>query len=178
MAEIERTRVREKEPPALSSYEMAIRLGRENAERQMIGRIVCKFDECPQTLTRQGRLRTYLGLTVKDTPLQEWVVFTHEIRTLSGKHRHQGGLIIYVLDGTGYSVIDGERIDWEKGDLVLLPMRKSGVEHQHFNANPDKPALWMAFIHRGIQDYLASEMTQTEVSPEYKAAEAAGGVPA
>jgi quercetin dioxygenase-like cupin family protein len=151
---------------------MAIKLGREYAERQMTGRIVCKFAECPQTLTRQGRLRTYLGLTVKDTPLQGWVVFTHEIRTMSGKHRHQGGLIIYVIDGTGYSVIDGERIDWEKGDLVLLPLRKGGVEHQHFNTNPDKPALWMAFIHRGVQDYVASEMTQTEVSPEYKAAEA------
>jgi quercetin dioxygenase-like cupin family protein len=178
MAEIERTRVREKEAPALSSYEMAIRLGRENAERNMMGRIVCKLDECPQTLTRQGRLRTYLGLTVKDTPLQDWVVFTHEIRTMSGRHRHQGGLIIYVIDGTGYSVVDGERIDWEKGDLVLLPLRKGGVEHQHFNTNPEKPALWMAFIHRGLQDYVASEMTQTEVSPEYKAAEAAGRIPA
>jgi len=175
MAENERTRARERESPALSSYEMAIKLGRENAERNMMGRIVCKFSECPQTLTRQGRLRTYLGLTVKDTPLQEWVVFTHEIRTMSGRHRHQGGLVIYVIDGTGYSVVDGERIDWEKGDLLLLPLRKGGVEHQHFNTNPDKPALWMAFIHRGMQDYVASEMTQTEVSPEYKAAEAAGG---
>ena len=178
MAETERTRVRERESPALSSYEVAIRLGRENAERNMTGRVVCKFDECPQTLTRQGRLRTYLGLTVKDTPLQGWVVFTHEIRTMSGKHRHQGGLVIYVIDGTGYSVVDGERIDWEKGDLVLLPLRKNGVEHQHFNTNSEKPALWMAFIHRGIQDFVASEMTQTEVSPEYKAAEAAGRLPA
>jgi quercetin dioxygenase-like cupin family protein len=177
MAEIERTRVRERETPALSSYEMAIKLGRENAERNMMGRIVCKFAECPQTLTRQGRLRTYLGLTVKDTPLQDWVVFTHEIRTMSGKHRHQGGLVIYVIDGAGYSVVDGERIDWQKGDLLLLPLRKNGVEHQHFNVNPEKPALWMAFIHRNIQDYVASEMTQTEVSPEYKAAEA-GRTPA
>ena len=79
-----------------------------------------------------------------------------------------------MIDGTGYSVVDGERVDWEKGDLVLLPLREGGVEHQHFNTNSEKPALWMAFIHRGIQDYVASEMTQTEVSPEYKAAEASG----
>ena len=177
MAEIERTRVREKEAPRLTSYELAIKQGRENAERNLTGRIVCKFEECPQDLTRQGRLRTYLGLTVKDTPLQDWVVFTHEIRTASGKHRHQGGLIIYVIDGAGYSVVDDERIDWEKGDLVLLPLREKGVEHQHFNTNPDKPAVWMAFIRRAIQDYVASEITQTEVSPEYKAAEADGRVP-
>jgi gentisate 1,2-dioxygenase len=96
------------------------------------------------------------------------------VRTVSGKHRHQGGLIIYVIDGTGYSVVDGERVDWEKGDLLLLPLREKGVEHQHFNTHPEKPALWMAFIHSPTRDYVASEMTQTEVSPEYKAAEAAG----
>ncbi len=168
MAEIERTRTREREAPAQNVYEIAIKRGRERAERNAIGRIVCKLDDCPQTLTRQGRLRYYLGPTIEDTPMQDWVVFTHEIRTVSGKHRHQGGLIIYVIDGKGYSVVNGVRCDWEKGDLVLLPMREKGVEHQHFNADPAKPALWMAFIHGPTQDYLASEMTQTEVSPEYK----------
>ena len=175
MAEFERTRIREKEAPALSNYEMAIRAQRANTERNLTGRVVCKFDECPQNLTRQGRLRTYLGLTVKDTPLQDWVVFTHEVRTASGKHRHQGGLIIYVIDGNGYSVVDGERIDWAKGDLVLLPLRQKGVEHQHFNTNPEKPAVWMAFIHLPLKDYVASEMTQSEVSPEYKKAMESGG---
>ena len=122
MAEIERTRVREREAPRLTSYEMAIQNMRETAERNMSGRVVCRLEDCQQDLTRQGRLRTYLGFTVKDTPLQDWVVFTHEIRTASGKHRHQGGLIIYVIEGKGYSVVDGERVDWAKGDLVLLPL--------------------------------------------------------
>ena len=175
MAEGERTRVREREAPSGSSYELAMRLDREFAERQMTGRIVCKEEDCPQTLTRQGRLRMYLDLTVKDTPLQNWVVFTHEVRTYSGKHRHQGGLVIYVIDGKGYSVVDGERIDWEKGDLLLLPLRPNGVEHQHFNTDiGGKPALWMAFIHMGTREYVSSEMTQTEVSPEYAAQEAGG----
>src|SRR6187551_1154125 len=99
MAEMERTRVREQESPKLTSYEMALRQDRETAERNQTGRIVCKQDDCPQMLTRQGRLRYYLGHTIKDTPLQDWIVFTHEIRTASGKHRHQGGLIIYVIEG-------------------------------------------------------------------------------
>src|SRR5262245_15680298 len=175
MAEIERTRIREREAPALSNYEAALKASRENAERNMTGRVVCKLEECPQNLTRQGRLRTYLGLTIKDTPLQDWVVFTHEVRTASGKHRHQGGLVIYVIDGEGYSVVDGERIDWAKGDLLLLPLREKGVEHQHFNTNPEKPALWMTFIHLPLKEYVASEMTQSEVSPEYKQAMDRGG---
>jgi hypothetical protein len=178
MAELERTRVREKEAPARSNYEEALKRSRENAERNLMGRVVCRADECPQMLTRQGRLRFYLGQTITDTPLQDWVVFTHEIRTASGKHRHQGGLIIYVLEGEGYSVVDGERIDWAKGDLVLLPLREKGVEHQHFNSKPGTPAVWMAFINQFFQDYVASEITQTEVSPEYKAAEESGRTPA
>ena len=109
MAEFERTRVREKEAPKRNSYELAIQQDKDRAERQMTGRIVCKLADCPQNLTRQGRLRNYLGLTIEDTPLQDWIVFTHEVRTVSGKHRHQGGLIIYVIDGSGYSVVDGGR---------------------------------------------------------------------
>lgn len=175
MAEFERTRIREREAPMQNAYEIAIQRGRERAERNAMGRIVCKEADCPQTLTRQGRLRYYLGFKIEDTPLQDWIVFTHEIRTISGKHRHQGGLIIYVIEGKGYSVVDGERCDWEKGDLVLLPLREKGVEHQHFNTDPDKPSVWMAFIHLPTQDYLASEMTQTEVSPEFKKAEETGG---
>ena len=177
MAESERTRVREREPVALNSYEIGMERDKAYAERQRTGRIVVRLKDTKQELVRQGHLRFYLdaGRRVTDTPLQNWAVFTHEVRSVSGKHRHQGGLIIYVIDGAGYSVVDGERVDWEKGDLVLLPMREKGVEHQHFNVNPEKPALWMAFIHAPTRDYVASEMTQSEVSPEYKAAEEKAG---
>jgi hypothetical protein len=33
----------------------------------------------------------------------------------------------------------------------------------------------MAFIHMPLREYVASEMTQSEVSPEYRAQEAKGG---
>jgi gentisate 1,2-dioxygenase len=73
-----------------------------------------------------------------------------------------------VLEGKGYSVVDGERKDWEAGDLVLLPMKPEGVEHQHFNLDPGKPAVWAAFINIPIQEYLASDLQQAENSPDYK----------
>ena len=82
---------------------------------------------------------------------------------------------VFFRDGKALDCVEAyERCDWEKGDLVLLPLREKGVEHQHFNTNPEKPALWMAFIHSPTRDYVASEMTQTEVSPEYKAAQERG----
>ena len=63
-----------------------------------------------------------------DVPLQDWRIFVHDTKTHSGKHRHQGGLVIHVLKGKGYSIVDGERKDWEKGNLLPPPIRPGGVE--------------------------------------------------
>jgi gentisate 1,2-dioxygenase len=71
-------------------------------------------------------------------------------------------------EGKGYSIVEGQRIDWQKGDLVLLPLNPEEVEHQHFNLDPEKPALWAAFIHIPIQEHVASDLQQTENSPEFK----------
>src|SRR5690242_9499378 len=82
----------------------------------------------------KGRLRFYIARS-SDTgsALNQWLVFQHDIHTHSGKHRHQGGLAIFVLEGEGYTEVDGVRIDWEAGDLILLPIKPDGCEHQHFN---------------------------------------------
>jgi quercetin dioxygenase-like cupin family protein len=169
MAESERTREREREPPSQSPYEIAVQYDKTRGERNMTGRVVLRIEDAKQEQTRQGLLRAYLDpFVIPDTPLQHWAVFTHEIRTKSGKHRHQGGLVIYVIEGTGYSVVNGERVDWEKGDLVLLPMERGGIDHQHFNNDPEHPATWIAFIHFPLRDYVASEMTQTEVAVDYR----------
>jgi gentisate 1,2-dioxygenase len=115
-------------------------------------------------------LRYYLNRTVlHDTVLKDWNVFTHELRTRSGKHCHQGGLAIYVIEGKGYTVVEGQRQDWESGDLVLLPIQPGGVEHQHFNLNGDAPSFWMAYIYKPFHDEVAHGMEQREESPEFKA---------
>lgn len=167
----ERTRTRQREREALEDnpYERTLKFRKERTDRQMTGPIVIKASERPFFGARQGKLKFFLEpLWYTDTPLQNWRVFTHEIRTKSGKHRHQGGLVIYVLEGYGYSIVDGERIDWKKGDCVLLPIRPRGVEHQHFNSDPDKPSRWAAFIPLPIAEYLASDLEQVEESPEFR----------
>ena len=136
MAEIERTRIRERERPTQNPYELALQQDKAFGERQMMGRIVVKLADCQQELSRQGRLRFYLDPTVDDTPLRNWVVFTHEVRTVSGKHRHQGGLVIYVIDGKGYSVVDGKRYDWKEFDTLAIP---GGSWFEHHNASAKEP---------------------------------------
>ena len=169
MAEVERTRERERPPLKDNPYERVLAYRKALAERNEHGPIVIRMKDREATVQRQGRVRNFLEpVTYTDVPLQMWRVFTHEIRTKSGKHKHQGGVLIYVIEGKGYSIVEGERKDWEKGDLVLLPLTEGGVEHQHFNLDPDKPSVWAAFIHIPIIEHLASDLEQRENSPEYK----------
>lgn len=170
MAEKDRVRERERPPISDNCYERNMRQRKEYIERNATGPIVVKRSQRPMFQARQGKLLYYLcPNNYPETPLQDWRVFIQEIRTCSGKHRHAGGLVIFVLEGHGYTVVDGERWDWKKGDLVLLPMKVGGVEHQHFNLGPpEKPAIWMAVINLPIHDYLASDLEQIENSPDFK----------
>jgi gentisate 1,2-dioxygenase len=169
MAESERTRERERPPITENPYERVLSYRKALKERNQSGPIVIRQSDRELFQSRQGKLRFYLDpVTYKDTPLQTWRVFTHTIKTKSGKHHHQGGLVIYVLSGKGYSIVDGERWEWEAGDLVLLPLKPDGVEHQHFNLDPANEAVWAAFINVPIQEHLASDLQQVEASPDFK----------
>jgi gentisate 1,2-dioxygenase len=53
------------------------------------------------------------------------------------KHRHAGEALLYIVEGQGYSVIDGVRYDWAAGDG---PIVNQYVWHQHFNSSPDTVA--------------------------------------
>jgi quercetin dioxygenase-like cupin family protein len=55
----------------------------------------------------------------------------------SQRHAHINSAIFYILEGRGYDVHDGVRYDWEAGDVCIV---ENACVHQHFNADPDKPA--------------------------------------
>src|SRR6267142_686470 len=55
----------------------------------------------------------------------------------SQKHGHVNEAAFYILDGEGYEIHDGIRYDWKAGDVAIVHMN---CVHQHFNANPSKPA--------------------------------------
>jgi mannose-6-phosphate isomerase-like protein (cupin superfamily) len=169
MAEYERSRTREREAPKLNGYEIILQQRKEWDQRQLTGQVVVKPADREVQVSRQGRLTYFLDPNqYKNTPLQDWHVFINDIRTHSGKHRHQGGLVIYVIEGRGYSIVDDERVDWETGDLLLLPIKQKGVEHQHFNLDPGKPCVWIAFVYIPIMDHVAMEFTQISNSPDFK----------
>ncbi|MDP2726967.1 MAG: cupin domain-containing protein [Dehalococcoidia bacterium] len=167
MVEREAQRVKEAEAKPFSLYEADYSLAAEKRKRAIEGKVVIKGSERPWRQSRQGHAKHFLTAFLDDTALMGWRFFMQDIRTHSGSHRHQGGLAIFVIDGRGWTVVDGVRHDWEEGDLIVLPVKPGGVRHQHFNADPGKPCKWLAMIYLAYQDALGNMMEQVENSPDW-----------
>ncbi len=100
----------------------------------------------------------------------------------SGKHRHLEEEVFFVLEGKGYDLHwdvkfdcaeqyswdweqDPKRFEWEEGDFVYIPPY---TMHQHFNADPGKPARFISATNRMLK-YLGFDWKeQVEPAPEYK----------
>ena len=76
----------------------------------------------------------------------------------AGTHRHLCEAIIHILEGRGYSVINGERYDWEAGDTIFIPPLSW---HKHVNTD-DKPmrfvAAWSVPLFEGLGLYMNEEL--------------------
>ena len=168
MAEETQIREREQETAPGGIYERAVEKRAAFVERGKNGTVVVKEMDREWELCRQGTIKLYLaGDEFPDTVLQDWSVFIHDVHRQSGKHRHQGGLVLFVIEGLGSTEVNGEMIEWEEGDCILLPLHPDGIEHVHFNRGDGK-AKWLAFIYNPTFDHVASELTQTAVFSVYQ----------
>ncbi len=169
---MERERIKEKEPGHQDRgehCEETLRLSAALRERAKTGKIVLRGKDIPWRQNRQALLKMFLSFhDIPDTAATDWICFIHDIKVHSGKHRHQGGIQLFVLEGEGYTVVDGERCDWEKWDLIVLPVKPNGCEHQHFNKVPGKAAKWMAFQYYTYMQVLGHMFEQVEDSPDWK----------
>ena len=59
----------------------------------------------------------------------------------SGRHRHTYETLLYVLEGTGYSMIEDRRVDWAQGDVVYIPV---WAWHHHVNTSSEDRARYLA----------------------------------
>jgi hypothetical protein len=129
--------------------------------------------ELPQELNRQGLMRWYMHPAIKDTVLSTLLFFEQELPpgSKSGTYLFQGEQVIYVLEGRGYTTVDGVKHHWEAGDVLNLPVRKKGIIVQHVNEDPDKPAKFVAaepnfFACTGVDR--GSGFEQIDEAPEYR----------
>ncbi len=166
---ISRDRERERER---DDYAQLLAYHKAERDRSYEGQVVIRARDVPLVQNRQALRKKYMWPSQytgepAPTALDGWTIFVQTILKHSGRHRHQGGLVIYILEGEGYSVVDGEHHDWEAGDLMLLPLKRGGVDHQHFNKDDEHPAKWIAFINVPLFTWGSSEMVQLENHPEF-----------
>lgn len=167
---MEAEKIKEKEPMGRSTnlYEKSFGFFAEAREKARAGRIVIKGSQVPLELSRQGYYKIYLTPKSEGVCSDLFMVFSTDIKNHSGMHRHQGGLVIFIIEGEGYTLVDGRKVEWRAGDLILLPIKPGGVEHQHFSRDPGKPCKWVAFVYRPFTDFLGNEFEQRAESPDWQ----------
>jgi mannose-6-phosphate isomerase-like protein (cupin superfamily) len=169
---MEKEKIKEKEPGHKDDgghYDETLRLYAEERERARTGKVVVRAKELPWRQARMGYTKRFLSWRGNDgNAVTDWTCFIHDIKVHSGKHRHQGAIMLFVLEGAGYTVVDGKKVDWEKGDLIVLPVQPNGCEHQHFNKVPGTPAKWMAFRYHPFSRVLGNLFEHVEDSPDWK----------
>lgn len=57
-------------------------------------------------------------------------------------HRHTGSFLYQVAKGSGYSIINGQRFDWQEHDIFCVP---SWAWHEHANASQTEDACLFCF---------------------------------
>ncbi len=136
--------------------------------RAETGRVHLRATDLLWERNRHALLGYYLHPFITDTALHSMQLFQNVITQHGGMHRHQGGVVIFVVEGQGYTIADEEKVEWESGDLILLPMRPGGVAHQHVNTDPDKPSRWLAFISNAFREPTGYEIVQLVDAPEWQ----------
>lgn len=60
---------------------------------------------------------------------------------LTNKHRHTYETVLFVIEGKGYTEIEGEKVEWQAGDAVYIPV---WAWHRHQNLSDTEPAKYIA----------------------------------
>jgi hypothetical protein len=163
---------------ARNLFDELIELRDQQREQRRNAMQVIKKGELPLELNQHGLLRWYLHPFIDDTAIKAITFYTQEIPpgSRSGKQKHPGELMFYVVSGRGHTLIDGVRHPWKADDVVSIPTREGGVVYQHFNDDPDHPAELVACeqnqVHRLGVDR-GSAFDELEAAPEYAAQRAA-----
>ncbi|NIO10091.1 MAG: cupin domain-containing protein, partial [Deltaproteobacteria bacterium] len=160
-------------PRGNTLFDFLLRIRDEQREQMKHARMIVQGKSLALETNPMGLFRWYVHPDIKDVACHAQLMYVQEIPagSRSGKQLHQGGRFHYVLEGKGYTVIDGVRHDWDKDEVILLPVKSHGAVHQHFNTDPNKPAKLLVsepnWVHVWGVD-LGSGLEMLEPAPEYQ----------
>ena len=140
-------------------------------QHQRQGAWLIKGRDLPWENNRQGKMKWFLHPALDNTSIRSMIVFEQEIPPggRSGAQKTPGGAVLYILAGKGYTLLDGERHDWQAEDLVNIPIRAEGVVVQHVNTDPRRPVRFIS-ADLNLVDILGvdrgAELEQIEAAPD------------
>src|SRR5881296_2107796 len=139
-------------------------------------------EEMPWEMSRQGLLKHLLNEQMS-TRMETVDAYMQIVPpgSRSGKHRHLAEECLYVVEGRGYDLHQDcdveitdtyhwlpqrevKRFEWEAGDVIYIP---PCTIHQHFNADPARPARLISCINRIYKNSGLNDLEQIEDAPEY-----------
>ena len=153
-------------------YDELIRLRDEERKRIEKSTMLMKGKELPLEVNPQGLMKWYMHPANDETAHKALIICVQEIPpgSKSGKQKYQGGMVIFVIQGEGHSVIDGKEYPWKANDIVQLPLRPDGVIFQHFNDSSKETAKFIC-VEPNLVGALGvdrgSGFEQLEPAPEY-----------
>ncbi|GAA5190385.1 hypothetical protein GCM10023322_45390 [Rugosimonospora acidiphila] len=161
-------------PTTGTLWDSIIQRSAEERERVRAGRSTVTRAELEPELTPFGILRWYLHNDLSG-PVAHALYFCElEIPpgSRSGLLRHQGGIVHLVVEGKGFTRFDDAEHEWEKRDVVALPVRPRGVVFQHVNNGTGPARMVMSWpnLDSAIGPEGGVAMEVLEPAPEYLAA--------
>jgi gentisate 1,2-dioxygenase len=153
--------------------EWMFRLRDQQREFQGKGAWLIKGRDLPWENNRQGKMKWFLHPALNNTAIRSMIVFEQEIAPggRTGAQKTPGGSVLYILEGKGYTLLDGVRHDWQAEDLVNIPIRSNGVVVQHVNADLRRRVRFVS-ADLNLVDILGvdrgAELEQIEPAPEWE----------
>ena len=156
----------------VNHWDELLKLRDRQREQMRNGIQVIKEADLPLEVSRHGLMRWYLHPSIKDTCLTVLMFYQQEIPpgSRSGRLKFQGGQVMMITDGQGYTVIDGVKHSWKAGDVLNLPLRADGIIVQHFNTDPNNVAKFAATEPNWVEGVSVDRgcgFEQLEDAPEY-----------
>lgn len=162
-------------------YHKALERSKRFREEYSQRKSLVKASEMPWERSPQGFIKHVVNeeMLTREFALEMYMQLIEPGKS-SGKHRHMAEEVFYVLEGRGYDLHwdlepriqakyewkwaqEPERFDWEEGDFVYVP---PFTIHQHFNADPDKPARFITATNRLVRLLGFDWIDQVEEAPK------------
>jgi hypothetical protein len=163
----------------VSLFERTLQSALAERERRAAGNDLISRETLSAEVSTFGIMRWYLHPELEAPSTRALYFCELEIPegSRSGTLFCQGGFVHFVLEGTGYTTVDGEDYAWEPEDIIAIPVRENGITFKHVNTGTGFVRMVIAWPNHdsalGAEGGVA--MAVVEVAPEYRSTPAASG---